>query len=121
MRQRWRGNIDIAINTLAGQGAKNFLIVTVPDLGKTPAALSLGAAGAAAASSLSAFFDNTLVNGLSSAGIPSLANLAALDSLNLNVLDTYSLIDGITANPGLFGFSNVTQPCITGGNGLFWR
>ena len=108
------GNIDAAINTLAGEGAKNFLIVTVPDLGKTPAALAVGPAGVAAASSLSAFFDNTLVNGLGSAGIPSLNGIATADGLNLDVLDTYSLIDGIVANPVPFGFTNVTQPCLTG-------
>ena len=108
------GNIDAAINTLAGDGAKNFLIVTVPDLGKTPEALAAGPLGVAAASGLSAFFDSTLVNGLGSAGIPSLSGIAAADGLNLNVLDTYSLIDGITANPAQFGFTNVMQPCLTG-------
>jgi phospholipase/lecithinase/hemolysin len=108
------GNIDAAINTLAGDGAKNFLIVTVPDLGKTPEALAAGPLGVAAASGLSAFFDSALVNGLGSAGIPSLSGIAAADGLNLNVLDTYSLIDGITANPAQFGFTNVMQPCLTG-------
>ena len=107
-------NIDAAINTLAGDGAKNFLILTVPDLGKTPAAMAAGPAASAGASALSAFFDTTLVNGLGAAGIPSLNGIAAADGLNLNVLDTYSLIDGIAANPSLFGFTNVTQPCLTG-------
>ena len=108
------GNIDNAINTLAQEGAKNLLIVTVPDLGKTPAAMATGPLGVAAASSLSLFFDTTLVNGLSSSGIPSLGAIAGADGLNLNVLDTYSLIDGIVANPNAFGFTNVTQPCLTG-------
>ncbi len=39
------GNIDGAIDTLAGMGAKNFLVVTVPDLGKTPDVTALGPAG----------------------------------------------------------------------------
>jgi phospholipase/lecithinase/hemolysin len=108
------GNIDGAINTLAGEGAKNFLIVTVPDLGKTPAAIAAGPLGVAASSSLSLFFDTTLVNGLGAAGIPSLNGIAAADGLNLNVLDTYSLIDGIVANPAQFGLTNVTQACLTG-------
>lgn len=108
------GNIDNAINTLAQEGAKNLLIVTVPDLGKTPAAIATGPLGVAAASSLSLFFDTTLVNGLASAGIPSLGAIAGADSLNLKVLDTYSLIDGIVANPNAFGLTNVTQPCLTG-------
>jgi phospholipase/lecithinase/hemolysin len=113
------GNIDLAINQLAGDGAKNFLILTVPDLGKTPSAIAGGPAVAEASSALSAFFDNTLVNGLSSAGIPSLSALATADGLSLGVVDTYSLIDGITADPAKFGLTDVTQSCLTGGNGYF--
>jgi hypothetical protein len=56
-------NIDDAINTLAGLDARNFLIVTVPDLGLTPGARTDGAS--AAASALWAGFDDTLVNGSS--------------------------------------------------------
>jgi hypothetical protein len=37
-----------------------------------------------------------------------------LDSLNLSTLDTYSLLDGIAANPLMYGFTNVTSPCVTG-------
>jgi phospholipase/lecithinase/hemolysin len=103
-------NIDKAINTLAGEGAKNFLVLTVPDLGKTPGAVAAGAAGAA--SLLSLDFDNLLVNG--GGPIPSLGTLAAADSLNLKVLDTYSLIDTIVADPAPFGFSDVKDPCLTG-------
>lgn len=107
-------NVDNAIMSLAGEGAKNFLILTAPDLGKTPAAISTGAAGQAAASSLSLFFDTSLVNGYGPASIPSLNGIAAAGGLNLKVLDTYSLIDAITANPAPFGFSDVTDACLTG-------
>ena len=100
-------NIDFAINTLAGDGAKNFLVLTVPDLGKTPDAIAAGAG--AAASLLAADFDNLLVNG--AGPIPSLNALAGADSIHLNVLDTYSLLDGVVADPAAYGFSNVTQPC----------
>lgn len=109
-------NIDAAINTLAGAGAKNFLIMTVPDLGKTPGAIATGPLGVAAASQLSLFFDTTLVNGLGSANIPSLSSIAVSDGLNLDVLDTYSLLDGIVANPSQFGLTNVNTPCLTGEN-----
>jgi phospholipase/lecithinase/hemolysin len=37
-----------------------------------------------------------------------------LDSLNLSTLDTYSLLDGIVANPSMYGFTNVTSPSVTG-------
>ncbi len=97
-------NIDDAIAALKATGAKNFMVLTVPDLGKTPAAIATGPAGVAAASALSAFFDESLV-----------ASLPLVDAgLNLNVLDTYSLIDGITAHPAAYGFSDVTDQCLTG-------
>lgn len=97
------GNIDSSINTLAGLGARNFLVLTVPDVGKTPAALAEGSVAAAAASALSLGFDTDLA-----------ANLAGLGGLNLKVLNTYSLVDAIVANPGAYGFTNVTAPCVTG-------
>jgi phospholipase/lecithinase/hemolysin len=103
-------NIDTAINTLASLGAKNFLVVTVPDLGATPDALIAGVSGAASA--LSAGFDNTLVNG--SSPLPSLAAIAAGDGINIAVLNTYLLLDSIVADPALYGLTDVTDPCLTG-------
>jgi len=100
------GNIETAIGTLAGDGAKNFLILTVPDLGKTPEATATGPLGAATASAVSAGFDTALAS--------SVTALGTADGLNLKVLDTYSLIDEIVANPGLFGFTNVDSACLTG-------
>jgi phospholipase/lecithinase/hemolysin len=34
--------------------------------------------------------------------------------LNLEVLDTYSLLDLIVANPSSYGFTDVVDPCVTG-------
>jgi phospholipase/lecithinase/hemolysin len=105
-------NIDSAINSLAGIGAKNFLILTVPDLGVTPDAIAQGPVAQAAASSLSASFDTALVNGAT--GIPSLSALGAADGVSISVLNTYSLLDAVVANPAAFGFTNVTTACVTG-------
>ena len=105
-------NIDGAINTLAGLGAKNFLVVTVPDLGKTPDVTALGGLASAAASALSAGFDDALVNG--SGPLPSLAGLAAIDGINIATLNSYLLVDSIVADPAAAGLTNVTDPCLTG-------
>jgi phospholipase/lecithinase/hemolysin len=99
-------NVDNAISTLAAAGAKNFLLVTVPDLGATPGATANGPAAKAAASALSAGFNSALVN--------SAINLASLDSLNLSILNTYSLLDALVTDPSMYGFTNVTDPCVTG-------
>jgi phospholipase/lecithinase/hemolysin len=105
-------NVDGAIGDLAAEGAKNFLILTVPDLGKTPGAIAAGPAAQAAASALAEAFNATLLNG--SGPIPSLPSLGAADGLNLHVFDTFSALDTIVADPGAFGFTNVTSPCLVG-------
>jgi phospholipase/lecithinase/hemolysin len=106
------GNIDTAIGILAGDGARNFLVLTVPDLGKTPDAIAGGPAVEAGASALALGLDTTLVDG--AGPIPSLSFLAAADGLHLQVLDTYGLLDGLVANPSQFGFTNVTGACLVG-------
>jgi len=106
------GNIDDAIGTLAALGARNFLVLTVPDLGQTPDALALPPGGALALSELSAGFDNALVNG--SGPLPSLAGLAAADGIDISTLNTYGLLDSIIADPAAAGLTDVTDPCLTG-------
>jgi phospholipase/lecithinase/hemolysin len=107
-------NIDKAIAALAATGAKNFLVVTVPDLGKTPGALAQGAAAAGFASQAALSFNSALVGGYPAFGIPSLANIATAGGLSIKVLDTYALIDATVANPFAFGLTNVTDACFTG-------
>lgn len=105
-------NIDTAINDLAASGAKDFLVLTVPDLGITPEVQADGPAATAAASALAAEFDSTLVNGGGS--VSSLSALAATDSVDISVLNTYSLLDAVVGSPAAYGFTNVTSPCYTG-------
>jgi phospholipase/lecithinase/hemolysin len=99
-------NVDSAIGSLAGDGAKNFLILTVPDLGATPDAIAGGPVVQFGASALAAQFDSALMSSVDA--------IASLDSLNLSTLDTYALLDEIVANPSSYGFTNVTSPCVTG-------
>ena len=108
------GNIDSAIVTLAAMGAKKFLVVTLPDVGKTPQALSGGPAVAATASAVAASFNSLLLGGNATVGIPSLAQLSTTYGLNLKVWDSYAFIDGIVANPAANGFANVTTACYNG-------
>jgi outer membrane lipase/esterase len=55
---------------------------------------------------LAGAFDTALVN--------SAVALANLHSLHLSILDSYSLVDAIVANPALYGFTDVSHPCVTG-------
>jgi phospholipase/lecithinase/hemolysin len=90
------------INSLAGLGAKNFVILNVPDLGKTPEE----AGASAVASNLSALYDQDLTTALQA--------LAAKDNLKIHLVDTYALIDQAVADPAAFGLKNVTTPVWTG-------
>jgi len=107
-------NIDAAIEALAGEGARNFLLMSIPDLGKTPVAIAQGAPTASAASALAAELNGLVLAGNSTAGLQSLAQLAAGDGLTISVFDSYAFLDQILADPSAYGFSDVTDPCLVG-------
>ena len=99
-------NVVNFVAGIAGDGAKNLLLVTVPNLGVVPAITALGPAAETFATDLSAYFDQALVTAI--------GGEAASTGMNLSVLDTFSLLDSAVANPSAFGFTNVTSPCWTG-------
>ncbi len=84
------------VGTLQAAGAEYVLVPTIPDLGKTPQFLAGGAATSAAGTQLAASYNTALFNGLAASG------------LRVIPLDTFTLIDEITANPGAYGFTNAT-------------
>jgi phospholipase/lecithinase/hemolysin len=53
-------NVDKFVVQLAAHGARNLLVLTVPDIGKTPAYASEGSAASFTASALPALFDREL-------------------------------------------------------------
>ena len=89
------------ITTLAKDGARNFLIVNVSNVGLIP--LLSGTPGAALATALSQFYDATLQKQLNDLALPA---GAALNEFNL-----YDYNENILANPLAYGFTNTTQPC----------
>lgn len=98
-------SISAAIASLANVGARNILVVNLPDLGKTPFGLQLGGERA-----------NTL-NELSTAHNLALATTLdelrqSLPNVNLISVDVDTLFDQVRANPEAFGFSNVTEGCL---------
>jgi outer membrane lipase/esterase len=107
-------NIDTTIGTLAGSGAKNFLVLTLPDVGKTPDVLSGGPVASATASAVAASFNSLLLGGNAAAGIPSLPALATGLGVNLAVFDVYAYVNGVVANPAAYGLTNVADPCFDG-------
>jgi len=94
------------VSDLAARGARDFVVMDVPNLGVIPSETAKGSQVAQIASSLSASYDSQLS--------ASLGSLAAQDHLDLHLLDAYGLINAGIANPSAYGFSNVTDSVWTG-------
>jgi phospholipase/lecithinase/hemolysin len=93
-----------SVKSLIGLGAHSLLFYEVPNLGLTPR--FDGTALQADASDLAAAFNAAVLKGL--------ARFKS-DGLNVFTLDTYDLLGEIKADPSGFGFTNVSDPCWTGG------
>jgi len=100
-------NITAFVGAIAAAGAQHVVVLDAPDLGQTPQIRELGPAAQTAASALAAYFDRTLASDLTT------LNLAL--GLDLHIVDTFTAIDAAVADPAAFGFTNVLDPCWTGG------
>lgn len=89
------------IKALQAAGAKTIVVFNLPDIGKTPAAQSQGAAAAAGVTSLAQVYNGILSGGLASA------------NKGIVPIDTYSLLNEVIANPSAYGFTNVSVPACT--------
>lgn len=85
------------VGRLQAAGAQYVLVPAIPDLGRTPSFLANGAVGAAAGTQLANSYNTALFTGL------------AANGLRVIPLDTFTLIDEITANPAAYGFTNATD------------
>ena len=111
------------IGNLRGIGAHDFLIPLLPDIGKAPGLIAQGPGAVLAGSTLAAAYNSALLAAL--AGVQA-------SGANLFIVDTFTLVDAAVANPGAYGFTNVTDACylgpLTGGGSgcatpdqyLFW-
>jgi outer membrane lipase/esterase len=106
-------NVELALQKLAVAGFRNFLVMGLPNIGATPAF-----GGNPGATAWSQAFNASLA-----------ANLAELrlaySGDNFYSLNTYDLINNVIANPGIYGFDNVTGMWLTRPSGstdtyLFW-
>jgi phospholipase/lecithinase/hemolysin len=102
------------INQLVSAGAKNLLVLNVPDLGKTPDVMSGKVNGSntpsaaldAEASTLASNYDTSLES--------QLGTIATTSTVSLHVINAYALIDNAVANPAGYGLANVTSPVWSG-------
>ena len=108
------GTVANAINNIAGHvlalyadGARNFLVPNMPDLSLTPSALMMSPAERAGLYFLSLGFKDGLELALNS--------LLGLPGINILRFDTFSFYQQVVADPLAYGFTNVTDACLTGG------
>ena len=101
------GNIDSAIQSLVRDGAKNFLVMYVADLGKAPEAFAAG--DAATRSSLASSLNGMLLT--------SLAQFAGTGA-SFTVFNTYDFFDQIIGSPSTYGFTDVMDACYDATTGM---
>ncbi len=91
------------IKALSGEGAKDFLVVNVPNVGLIPEFTLENPGDAANATAYSISYDSQLSAGLEGLGLPKGDQLTDFNlfAFNANILE----------NAGSYGFTNLTQPC----------
>lgn len=94
------------IADLADGGIDDFLLFNLPDLSATPGYALLQTQGAVAAKAGSAAFNAAL-----DAQLPSLRG----QGLTVTLVDIAGLFADLQADPGAFGLTDATNPCLRGG------
>lgn len=93
-----------SLYTLAALGAQTIIVPTVTDLGLTPMVPNTGKALASTlASSFNSIIDNVILSLTSN-----------FTDLRIARPDIYGLLGSAVANPGDYGFTNVSTPCYDG-------
>lgn len=100
------GAMQQSMQALLGAGARNLLVYNLPDVGKTPALQPFGAAAAGAATGLSVQFND---------GLAQIVQGFGQQGFNVDLVDLFGLNAAIFADKAAFGFTNVTDPCFSGG------
>ncbi len=101
------------VGTLKAAGAQYILVPTIPDIGLTPSSRAGGPAGMGQGTALATAYNNALFGALASQG------------LHVIPVDTFHFLQEVSANPSLYGLSNVTsaacgmQPAPAGDSSLF--
>jgi outer membrane lipase/esterase len=99
----YASNMANILATLSAAGADQFLVWNIPDIGKIPAINGSGAVVTGLAS--------LLVSEMNQALVSALTTLPAGVTDGVHLFDAFGALNGIVADPGAFGFSDVTSAC----------
>lgn len=100
------GSLANSISQLYHNGARKFLILNVPDIGKTPAVQSLGPVAVTGGYVLSQYYNDGLA-------VVVQQLTASLSGIDIQILDIHATLNAVVANPADYGFRNATDVCIT--------
>lgn len=99
------------IAQLIAAGAKNLLVVNVPDVGVIPEFTTFSPAGQAATATADSIIYNTgIANGV--------ATLAAASSAGIKLFDLFGYNNSLVANAASLGITNTTQACYVSYDGV---
>ena len=98
-------DVNFLVNNVAAAGAGTILVGNIPSLGNAPAFRGTPAAPLAEFAGTS--FNSALLAGL-------MTTAAARPGTNIILFDIYKVGAALTANPGGFGLTNVTDACFNG-------
>lgn len=101
-------NLTKAVQSLEAVGAKNIIVVNLPDLGKLPGTRT--SERSASLSNLSREHNSRLATSISSLR----HNISP--GIKITYLDANAIFNQVLKAPEKFGFKNVTQPCISPGS-----
>ncbi len=102
------------INSLAGDGARDMLVLDVPNLGVTPEVMD----GFANGSGVPSTTEDALATSLATEYNTDLSDQLATDGgaagVDIHVVNVFGLIDDAIADPANYGLTNVTTPVWSG-------
>ncbi len=107
-------NVGDILGVLAAGGADDFLLLNMPDLTRTPAVrlADLVNGNSNASDAIGSF-----VAGYNAGLLALVAEFENDTGIDVLTLDTFELISTVLDNPGDFGFTDITSPCIFGNAG----
>ncbi|HET6309344.1 MAG TPA: SGNH/GDSL hydrolase family protein [Rhodopila sp.] len=98
-------NETASIDALIAHGAKDLVVLDVPNLSKTPYEMARPTSDAAS---------GTLAQQYNTDLGAALQAIVASGAASIDYVDTYSLLDKVIASPATYGLTNVTQPLWNG-------
>ena len=97
------------VSQLLTLGARHIMVTTLPDVAHTPSAASMTSTELAALAAGLKAYSTSLAGKVAALKLPAGAKVS--------VLDIYTLLDGIVAQPASMGFTNVKDACLTNMSG----